>query len=148
MALGLGVGLVVLAAAAWLILRLGRKLPIKTFLGVAVVLLMVTSVAFLGNAVRSLQEADVVPLTRWPGWPRAPIFLAQSTGYWPSRETLLAQGLLTAVYLAGAGYAFAIRPRRARRVPAAAGTTPVSAAVTAPAASSDADRPDRAAMRP
>jgi high-affinity iron transporter len=113
-ALGLGLGIAVLAVAAWMILRLGRRLPIKAFLGTAVVLLMITSVAFLGNAVRSLQEADVLPLTRWSSWPRTPIFVAQSTGYWPSRETLLAQGLLSAVYLAGALYVFLIRPRRHR----------------------------------
>ena len=81
---------------------------------------MATSVAFLGNAVRSLQEADVVALHRWPGWPRAPIFLAQSLGYWPSRETLAAQLALSVVYLAGALYMFVVRPRfhRARRATA------------------------------
>ena len=69
----------------------GRRVPLKAFLSTAVVLLMATSVAFLGNAVRSLQEADVIALHRWPGWPRAPIFLSQSLGYWPSRETITAQ---------------------------------------------------------
>ena len=138
-ALGLGLGVAVLAVAAWLILRLGRKLPIKAFLGTAVVLLMVTSVAFLGNAVRSLQEADVLPLTRWPGWPRAPIFVAQSTGYWPSRETLLAQSLLSAVYLAGALYVFVIRPRRLRANPPARRMAPIAPiAPTAPTAPASA----------
>ncbi|MEN3361120.1 MAG: high-affinity iron transporter [Mycobacteriales bacterium] len=131
-ALGLGVGVVVLAVAAWLILRLGRRLPIKAFLGTAVVLLMVTSVALLGNAIRALQEADVVSLTRWSGWPRAPIFVAQSAGYWPSRETMLAQGALSAVYLLGALYVFVIRPRRHRvsPVPAAAPAAPPAATTT------------------
>jgi high-affinity Fe2+/Pb2+ permease len=88
--------------------------PIKTFLSTAVVLLMATSVAFLGNAVRALQEADVVGLHRWPSWPRAPIFLAQSLGYWPSRETLGAQFGLIAVYVLGAAYLFVLRPRMRR----------------------------------
>ena len=112
--LGVGLGLVALTAVAWAIFRLGRRLPLRTFLSAAVVMLMATSVAFLGNAVRSLQEADVVSLHRWPNWPRAPIFLSQSLGYWPTRETLLAQAALAAVYLVGAGYLFVLRPRHHR----------------------------------
>jgi high-affinity Fe2+/Pb2+ permease len=76
-----------------------------------VVLLMATSVAFLGNAVRSLQEADVIGLTPLQGWPRAPIFLSQALGYWPSRETILTQAALTVVYVAGAVYMFGLRGR-------------------------------------
>jgi high-affinity iron transporter len=109
---GLAAGVVALAIASYLIFRLGRKLPIKAFLSAAVVLLMVTSVAFLGNAVRALQEADIVGLTRWSSWPKAPIFLSQSLGYWPSRETITAQAVLIAIYVAGALYMFVVRPRR------------------------------------
>ncbi|MDT4916926.1 MAG: high-affinity iron transporter [Pseudonocardiales bacterium] len=118
---GLAAGIVVLTGCAWAILRLGRKLPVKRFLTVAVTLLMFTSVTILGNAVRALQEADAIPLHRWADWPRAQIFVAQSLGYWPSRETILAQGALTLVYLAGAFWVFVVRPRRARAVPAVSG---------------------------
>ncbi|HEX2382391.1 MAG TPA: FTR1 family protein, partial [Acidimicrobiales bacterium] len=111
---GLGVGVLALAAVSWMIFRLGRRVPVKAFLSAAVVLLMATSIAFLGNAVRSLQEADVVALHRWPNWPRAPIFLSQSLGYWPSRETITAQAVLTAVYVFGAAYVFVLRPRLRR----------------------------------
>ncbi len=113
-AAGLAAGVLALAAVSWLIFRLGRKVPMKAFLSAAVVLLMATSIAFLGNAVRSLQEADVVALHRWPDWPRAPIFLSQSLGYWPTRETITAQAVLTAVYVLGAVYAFVLRPRLRR----------------------------------
>jgi high-affinity iron transporter len=109
--LGLGLGLAALTVVAYGIFKLGRKLPIKTFLSGAVVLLMATSVAFLGNAVRSLQEADVIGLTPLGGWPRAPIFLSQALGYWPSRETVLTQAALTLVYVAGAVYMFGLRGR-------------------------------------
>jgi high-affinity iron transporter len=109
--LGLGLGLAALTVVAYGIFKLGRKLPIKTFLSGAVVLLMATSVAFLGNAVRSLQEADVIGLTPLHGWPRAPIFLSQALGYWPSRETVLTQAALTLVYVAGAVYMFGFRGR-------------------------------------
>jgi high-affinity iron transporter len=115
---GLGLGLVALTVVAYGIFKLGRKLPIKTFLSGAVVLLMATSVAFLGNAVRSLQEADVVGLTPLRGWPRAPIFLSQAIGYWPSIETVLTQSVLALVYVIGAVYMFVIRPRAAAKLPA------------------------------
>lgn len=116
-AAGLAVGLVALGVVSWAIFRLGRRLPIKVFLSTAVVLMMVTSVAFLGNAIRSLQEADVIGLHRWTGWPRAPIFLSQSLGYWPSRESLTAQGILSLVYIGGAAYVFVLRPRRRHSTP-------------------------------
>ena len=109
--LGLGLGLVALTVVAYGIFKLGRKLPIKTFLSGAVVLLMATSVAFLGNAVRSLQEADVIGLTPLGGWPRAPIFLAQALGYWPSLQTILTQAVLAGIYVAGAVYMFGLRGR-------------------------------------
>ncbi|MCU1602225.1 MAG: iron permease [Frankiales bacterium] len=112
---GLALGLVVLSFVAWGVFKLGRKLPIKQFLMTAVVLLMSTSVAFLGNAIRSLQEADVIGLHRWGSWPEPPIFVRQSLGYWPSRETLVAQAALIAVYVAGAVYMFLLRPRLDRR---------------------------------
>jgi len=109
--LGLGLGLVALTVVAYGIFKLGRKLPIKTFLSGAVILLMATSVAFLGNAVRSLQAADVLGLTPLHGWPRAPIFLSQALGYWPSVQTVVAQAALALVYLGGAVYVFGIRGR-------------------------------------
>jgi high-affinity iron transporter len=109
---GLAAGLVALVVVAYLIFRLGRRLPVKTFLVGAVVLLMATSVAFLGNAVRSLQTADLVALTPLAGWPRAPIFLAQALGYWPSVQTLASQAALIVVYVAGALWLLVLRPRR------------------------------------
>jgi high-affinity iron transporter len=121
-AAGLGVGIVALAIVAWAIFRLGRRVPLKAFLSTAVILLMATSVAFLGNAIRSLQEADVIALHRWPDWPRAPIFLSQSLGYWPSRETISAQLALITVYLIGALYVFVIRPWMRPAAPAPAST--------------------------
>lgn len=130
---GLLLGVVALVIAAWLIFKLGRKLPIKAFLSTAVILLMATSVAFLGNAVRALQSADVVGLHNWDDWPRVPIFFSQSLGYWPSRETLASQAALTLVYLAGALYVFVIRPRRQRAVVATSGTGGAPRAVEAEA---------------
>ena len=111
-------GALALSVIAFLIFRYGRKLPIRQFLSIAVVLVMATSVAFLGNAVKSLQEAAVLDFHRLEGWPRLPIYLAQTTGYHPTVEVVLAQAGLTLIYLLGALYMFVIRPRRERVSPA------------------------------
>ncbi|HOT78507.1 MAG TPA: FTR1 family protein [Microthrixaceae bacterium] len=118
-AAGAVAGVVALAVVAFLIFKLGRKLPIRVFMSVAVVLIMATSVAFLGNAIRALQEADKIGFTALSGWPRLQIFLAQATGYYPTAQGVIAQGALTAVYLLGALYMFVIRPRRSQARPAA-----------------------------
>jgi high-affinity iron transporter len=111
-ALGAAAGAVVLGVVATMIFKYGRKLPVKTFLTTAVLFVMATSVAFLGNAVSALQVADVISFTRLESWPHLPIFLAQATGYSPTQETVIAQAALSAVYLSGALWVFAIRPRR------------------------------------
>ena len=58
--LGVGLALVALAGVAWLVFKVGRKLPVRTFMNTAVAMVMATSVAFLGNAVHTLQAADVI----------------------------------------------------------------------------------------
>ena len=113
-AFGVGLALVALSIVAFAVFRLGRKLPIKVFMNTAVVLVMATSVAFLGNAVHTLQAADVIAYRRTSG-PRLPIFLAEATGVWPTVPSLLAQAGLTAIYLAGAVHVFVVKPRLAAR---------------------------------
>ena len=112
---GLLLGLAALAVVVWLMFRLGRKLPIKTFMNIAVVLVMATSVAFLGNAVHALQAADRVPYTPLIGWPRPPIFLSEATGYWPTVQTVTAEIVLAGVYVMGGVYVFLVKPRLVRR---------------------------------
>ena len=80
----------------------------------AVALVMVTSVTFLGNAVHTLQAADVITYRRTSA-PRLPIFLAEATGIWNTIPSLLAQAFLSFVYLAGAVYVFVVKPRLGRR---------------------------------
>jgi high-affinity iron transporter len=113
--LGFGLGIVALGAVTVAIFKLGRRLPVKTFLSFAVLLLMATSIAFLGNAVYELQQADVVGYHPLVGWTRLPIYLAQATGYYPTRETVFAQVGLLAVYLIGALWMFVARPMTQRR---------------------------------
>jgi high-affinity iron transporter len=111
--LGVALAVVALAIVAWLVFYAGRRLPVRTFMNVAVAMVMATSVAFLGNAVHTLQAADVIPYHRLDGWPRASIFLAEATGYWPTLASVVAQISLTLVYLVGGLYTFVVRPRRA-----------------------------------
>jgi hypothetical protein len=85
--------------------------------GASVLLLL--SVAFTGNAVRSLQSADLVAATP-VGLPRLPVFLAELTGIHPTTQGLVVQSVLLGVFLLGALYAFAWQPARRRRLEGAA----------------------------
>lgn len=112
--LGIGLALVALAAVAHIVFALGRKLPVRMFMNTAVAMVMATSVAFLGNALNTLQSADVLTYRRTSS-PRLPIFLSEATGIWPTVPSLVGQAALTLVYLFGAAYVFVIKPRLARR---------------------------------
>ena len=114
-ALGIGLGVIALAVVAWLMFRVGRRLPIKVFMNFAVAMVMATSVAFLGNAVHALQSADKVPYHALDNWPQPPIFLSQGLGYWPSVQGIVAQLSLTGIYLLGGIYVFLVKPRLDRR---------------------------------
>jgi high-affinity iron transporter len=101
--LGLLAGTVVLAVVAWMILRMGRRLPIKTFMSVAVTIIILLSVAFAGKAVQQLQESGLIPATSLIGVvPRLPHSLADFTGIHPTVETLAAQAILSLIYISGA----------------------------------------------
>jgi high-affinity iron transporter len=113
---GVGAAAVVLAAAAWAIIKLGRILPVRTFLSVAVMIMMATSVALIGNAMRALQESAVIDVHLLDGWPNLPIFLAQASGYYPTLPSVLAQAILLLSYLTGGVYTFVIAPRRRGRL--------------------------------
>ena len=104
-----------LAAIAVFVFRAGRRIPVRAFLGTAVVIVMVLSIALVGNAVRALQEAAILPVTFLESVPRLPIFLADLTGWHPTTQTILAQAVLAAIYVAGAAWMFVVLPRRERR---------------------------------
>jgi high-affinity iron transporter len=108
-----------LAGVGYAIFGLGRKLPLKPLLIGGVSVLLLLSVAFAGNAVRSLQEVDVIDATPIEGgWARLPVFLAELTGIHPTTEGIAVQLALLAVYALGATYVFAWRPARERRAAA------------------------------
>ncbi len=100
--IGFVVGVVALLAITWVILRTSHKLPISRFFQITVTLIMALSVAFLGSAVNSLQEAGFIGATSLLGvLPRLPHVLAEFTGFHPTVETIGAQILLTLVYVCG-----------------------------------------------
>jgi high-affinity iron transporter len=113
--LGAAAAAVALAAAGYAILGLGRKLPLKPMLITGASILLVLSVAFVGNAVRSLQEADVLGVTPIRGdWARLPTFAAELTGIHPTREGIITQIVLLAVFVGGALWVFLLGPRLQR----------------------------------
>jgi high-affinity iron transporter len=113
-AIGSALGIGALGVIGWIIFKGGRKIPVRVFLTTAVTLVMVLSIAFVGNAVRGFQAATYLPVTFIESLPDLPIFIAQLTGWYPTRETILAQGALALVYIAGAIWTFVVLPRRER----------------------------------
>ena len=110
---GFVIGVVVLLAIGAAMLYVGVRVPTRVFLGVAALIIMFLSIAFLGNGVRELQEAGVLQITSLVGtFPRLNRFVAEFTGLHPTVETLTAQVALLLIYLAGAFYAFWVLPRR------------------------------------
>ena len=119
--LGVLTAVAALVVVGWAVLKLGKRLPVKQLLLAGASTLLVLSVAFAGNAVRSLQEGDWISVTPIDGgWARLPVLLAELTGIHPTREGIFVQLLLLGVYVTGAAYMFAWRPLRRRSLEAAA----------------------------
>lgn len=92
-------GTLALGAVAWLLLRGGQRLPIRTFMSLAVAIVLLLSVAFIGKAMQNLQEAGFASATSLIGvFPRLPRPIAEFTGIHPTVETLAAQAVLLVVY--------------------------------------------------
>jgi high-affinity iron transporter len=118
--LGIAAAAVALAAVGWAVLKLGKRLPVKQLLLGGASMLLLLSVAFAGNAVRSLQEGDWLPVTPIEaGWARLPVFLAELTGIHPTRESIGVQIVLLSVYVVGATWMFLWQPLRRRAAEAA-----------------------------
>ncbi len=119
-AAGFVAGLAVIVAATFIVRRLGRRLPLRVLFAVTMGIGAYMSIAFMGNAVREFQEVGYIPTTHMIGTiPRLDINLATMTGIHPTLESVVAQTLLLAVYLAGSTYVLILRPRRQKMVESA-----------------------------
>ena len=64
--------------------------------------LLVLSVALVGNAVRALQEADKIAVTPVASsLARPPIYVAELTGIHPTQQGLVVQLILLLIYVFG-----------------------------------------------
>ena len=91
---GIVVGFGALAIIFTLFYRFGVKIPMRPFFTVTSVLLYYMAFVFIGKGIRELQEGNVIGITVLRGVPSAP-----SMGIFPSAETLVAQGILLALFL-------------------------------------------------
>jgi high-affinity iron transporter len=114
---GLISGLALILGMAYIMRKVGKKLPLRLLFGVTMGVGAYMSIAFMGNAVRSLQEIGYVPTTPLFGIiPRLDINVAEMTGIHPTLETFIAQVILLGIYLAGSLYILVIQPKRKRKM--------------------------------
>jgi len=106
---GLGAGTVVLAAVAYAMLRMSRRLPIGRFFSISSVFIAIIAVVLVGKGVAALQEAGWLPLAQVSA-PRV-----DWLGIYPTLQSLGAQLLVAAG--AVAGFLFNTRSAPAPRKP-------------------------------
>ena len=117
---GMLLGLAVIIGVALLINRLGRRLPLRALFALTMGIGAYMSIAFMGNAVRELQELGIVSTTPLVGIvPRLDINLATMTGIHPTLESVIAQIVLLSIYLIGSLYILVLKPRRQKAVASA-----------------------------
>lgn len=114
---GLIAGLVVIISIAFIINRLGKRLPLRVLFGVTMGIGAYMSITFLGNAIREFQEVGYIPTTHLFGViPRLDVNLATMTGIHPTLESVVAQLILLSVYLVGSLYILVIQPRKKKMI--------------------------------
>lgn len=91
--LGFVVGLVIILAVAYTILRLSKRLRLKPFFTGTGILLLLLAFSLTGKGVRELQEAGVVAATLL-SWLPENLLLMELLGLFPTVETTLAQIIL------------------------------------------------------
>jgi high-affinity iron transporter len=91
--LGAGLGLALLGAVAFFLLRVGQRLRPAPFMLASSICLALLSFVLLGKGMRALQAAAIVPASHL-GLPDLPVLGVYATG-----EGLAAQGLLLALLL-------------------------------------------------
>lgn len=109
---GLVLGIIVVITIAVLIKRIMKKLPLRGIFGVTMGIGAFMSVAFIGNAIRSFQEAGYIQTTSLIGTiPLLDPSIASVTGIHPTLESLLAQIVLVGIYLIGLTFMIVVKPK-------------------------------------
>lgn len=93
--LGLGAGLAILAALAWVLLRTSARMPIGKFFSASSILVAVLAVVLIGKGAKALQEAGMLNV-HTISFPRI-----EFLGTYPTIETLLAQVIVGGIALLG-----------------------------------------------
>ncbi len=115
--LGMIIGLTVIIGVAFIVRKLGKKLPLRVLFALTMGIGAYMSITFLGNAIREFQEVGYITTTHLFGIiPRLDVNLATMTGIHPTLETVVAQLCLLSVYLAGSVYILIIQPRKKKLI--------------------------------
>jgi high-affinity iron transporter len=118
--LGLLAGIAVIVGVVFAIRKMGKKLPLRVLFALTMGVGAYMSIAFIGNALRELQDIGYLPTTHMIGIiPRLDINVATMTGIHPTLETVVAQIVLLLVYVAGSLYILILRPRRVKQIESA-----------------------------
>ncbi len=105
-------GIIVVLTISILIKRIMKKLPLRGIFGVTMGIGAFMSVAFIGNAIRSFQEAGYIQTTSLIGTiPILDTSIASVTGIHPTLESLVGQIVLTGIYLTGLTLMLVIKPK-------------------------------------
>ncbi len=108
--LGLAIGAAILAALAYLILKLSQRIPVKPFFTVTTALLLFMAFSFTGAGIHELQEAGWLSETRLSWFPESAL-LRQVFGLHPTVETMLAQASFVLAVAATFTYSYRRRQR-------------------------------------
>ncbi|HEX6645866.1 MAG TPA: FTR1 family protein [Nitrososphaeraceae archaeon] len=115
--LGMIIGLAVIIGVAFIVRKLGKKLPLRVLFGLTMGIGAYMSITFLGNAIREFQEVGYITTTHLFGIiPRLDVNLATMTGIHPTLETIVAQLILLSIYLIGSAYILVIQPRKKKLI--------------------------------
>lgn len=124
--LGMVAGFAALTLIFILFYRFGVRIPMRPFFGVTSALLYAMAFVFMGKGLRELQEGNAVSLTLLPGWPSV-----DALGIFPSRETMIGQGIMLALLAFAVVRTLARRREEPAAAPAPAVTRPVGDEVPA-----------------
>lgn len=114
---GLIIGLIVIVSIAFIIKKLGKKLPLRVLFGFTMGVGAYMSITFFGNAIREFQEIGYISTTHLFGIiPRLDVNLATMTGIHPTLESILGQVILLSVYLVASMYILFIQPRKKKMI--------------------------------